>query len=104
MAKRKDKQISDDDRAFYRLGVLEGERQARDKMLLTQATNKNLWELLVEQDDQDARRGVIIPFAKMEKMIKGLRKPPAKHYWARKLEAMLKDAQAKTGIFQELAE
>ena len=97
MPRKKDRKINETDRAFYKMGLLDGERRQRQRyaetLALLKKTNGELWKGLCRLDVTVPIEGVLIPFPLIKRLIKSLRKPGDKNWYARKLNKMLKEAQ-----------
>ena len=97
MPRKKDRKINETDRAFYKMGLLDGERRQRQRyaetLALLKRTNNVLWRELCRLDITLPTEGVLIPFPVIKRLIKSLRKPGDKNWYARKLAKMLKEAQ-----------
>ena len=86
---KKDRKISETDRAFYKLGFQDGERQLERTIILLKTTNKRLWDELTRLDRVDPVAGVLVPEVMAHRIIKVLRKPMRNYHLAKKLKKLL---------------
>ena len=94
---RKDRKITETDRAFYQIGMEDGERKLRQRyeetLVLLKKTNNALWEELSRLDIELPLKGVLVSFPAMERLIKALAKPKAHSGLVVKFKKMLKEAR-----------
>lgn len=72
---RKDRKVTDTDRAWYKLGFMAGKAENARKIALLQIANKAVADLFEEEqrlDKDDPVVGVMVPFEDVERIIESL--------------------------------
>jgi len=100
---KKDREITDVDRAFYKLGVMDGENRNKQSLIALQNANRCLAEEIVRLDREDPIVGVVVPFRFAGVIIKSLRvaKTQKAYQQSRKFKQMVDKAKVKAGIIPD---
>lgn len=99
---KKDREITETDKAFYKLGLQDGEGQLKRTISLIKTTNRHLLDELLRLDREDATTGVLLSFEQTKRIIKALKKPKANPCRAKFLQKKLTEAQKHILYLDEL--
>jgi len=94
MAKRKDRKVSDTDRAFYKLGFENCRAAMEVKLLVKESVIKAQMAEIKRKDGMNPINGVVVSFEVMEWLIKYLRKKKLK-YWQRRCEKLYRQSMIR---------
>lgn len=92
------REISETDRTFYKLGVLDGEDRLNRTIKLLKTTNRALWDELTRLDRAEPLVGVMVSFFTTGRIIKSLEQSKNNLPLLRKLKKMQVAAKKKAGV------
>lgn len=89
----KKRKISEENRAFFKLGVLEGEQRMRKALADLKTVNRELCDIVMEMDKNQPVVGVMLDFKLARRVVKqckiGRKNPPL----ANKIQEKIDDSQ-----------
>lgn len=96
----KKRKISDTDRAFYKLGVQEGENRLKSRMNILVTTNARLFQELARLDRVEPLpgTGVNLGLDQIKRVIAALKRPKANPYMAGRLQKKLDAAKLRISL------
>ncbi len=95
---RKTRKITETDRAFYKLGLQEGENRLKRTLELLKTTNARLWDELCRLDETEPRVGVLLSFKTINQVIRNAKTGTVNSDLAYKLEKIRGEARKKYNL------
>lgn len=102
---KKNRKITETDKAWYHIGLLEGEQRLKQTIILLRKTNNALWDELLRLDRIEPVVGIVLSFSETKRFIKALKKTnPRYQHYVKKLQDKLKKARIKGKLEKEQKE
>ncbi len=95
---RKTRKITETDRAFYKLGLQEGENRLKRTLELLKTTNARLWDELCRLDEAEPREGVLLSFKTINQVIRNAKTGTVNPCLAHKLEKIRGEARKEYNL------